>query len=207
MNLLRVEITMQMMCRYFTPCRPCFYHPHKMSQIKDVVLHSAWSLSHGSFYSLGTNSISAICHKPRKCALFRTSALMCLIIWPLYCRGGPTFATARRIFVDSVHLDVWYCHLHAVLLETRSMHSEAMTWDFCGSRNAFWKGTMKSRRRSARLSSSTYTTSEHAIGSGESSEQDFEPFTCKIWMKYYIVDCSQHRHLVRQKKKLKTEVG
>ena len=79
MNLLRVEITMQMMCRYFTPCRPCFYHPHKMSQIKDVVLHSAWSLSHGSFYSLGTNSISAICHKPRKCALFRTSALMCLI--------------------------------------------------------------------------------------------------------------------------------
>lgn len=77
MNLLWLEITKQMMCRYFTPCRPCFYHPHKMSQIKDVVLHSAWSLFHGSVYSLGTNLYQCNLAKAKQ-----TSALMRLIIWP-----------------------------------------------------------------------------------------------------------------------------
>ena len=188
MNLLWLEITKQMMCRYFTPCRPCFYHPHKMSQIKDVVLHSAWSLFMAVFILWEETSISAIWPKQSKpqhwCA------------WSFdHRRGGPTFATARRTFIESVHLDVWYCRLPGVLLEARSMHGLAMAWDFCGSRNAFWRDTMKSRRRSARLSRKRclyiyhdcqfpfYSVSTQ-LRVGESTEQDFEPFTCKILMTY-----------------------
>ena len=129
-------------------------------------------------------------------------------------RGGPTFATARRTFIESVHLDVWYCRLPGVLLEARSMHGLAMAWDFCGSRNAFWRDTMKSRRRSARLSrkrclytmiaSSPFTAWARNCEWGSQLSKTSNPSRVRYW---WHTSRLFSTGTLCQKKKLKTKVG